>query len=92
MPKDNPQKIEDIESFSDALNAKVIEVYRGIDDFLAILEDEEAVANNNPNFSQIKHMDSRGLIVTAKGSEVDFVSRWYGPQTCLLYTSDAADE
>ena len=81
MPKDNPQKIEDIESFSDALNAKVLEVYRGIDDFVAILEDEEAVANNNPNFSQIKHMDSRGLIVTAKGSEVDFVSRWYGPQT-----------
>ena len=81
LPKDNPQKIEDIDNFSDALNAKVLEVYRGIDDFVAILEDEEAVANNNPNFSQIKHMDSRGLIVTAKGSEVDFVSRWYGPQT-----------
>ena len=81
LPKDNPQKIEDIDSFSDALNAKVLEVYRGIDDFVAILENEDAVANNNPNFSQIKHMDSRGLIVTAKGSEVDFVSRWYGPQT-----------
>ena len=26
-------------------------------------------------------MDSRGLIITAKGEEVDFVSRWYGPQT-----------
>ena len=81
LPKDNPQKIEDIDSFSDALNAKVLEVYRGIDDFVAVLEDEEAVENNNPDFSLIKHMDSRGLIVTAKGNEVDFVSRWYGPQT-----------
>jgi len=46
-----------------------------------VLEDEAAVASNNPDFSLIKHMDSRGLIVTAKGNEVDFVSRWYGPQT-----------
>ena len=81
LPKDEPIKVDDISAFTEALNAKVLEVYRGIDDFVAILEDEEAVANNNPNFSQIKHMDSRGLIVTAKGSEVDFVSRWYGPQT-----------
>ena len=81
LPKDEPMKVNDISAFTEALNAKVLEVYRGIDDFVAILEDEEAVANNNPNFSQIKHMDSRGLIVTAKGSEVDFVSRWYGPQT-----------
>ena len=81
LPKDEPMKVDDISAFTEALNAKVLEVYRGIDDFVAILENEEAVANNNPNFSQIKHMDSRGLIVTAKGSEVDFVSRWYGPQT-----------
>ena len=81
LPKDEPMKVDDTSAFTEALNAKVLEVYRGIDDFVAILEDEEAVANNNPNFSQIKHMDSRGLIVTAKGSEVDFVSRWYGPQT-----------
>ena len=81
LPKDEPMKVNDISAFTEALNAKVLEVYRGIDDFVAILENEEAVANNNPNFSQIKHMDSRGLIVTAKGSEVDFVSRWYGPQT-----------
>ena len=81
LPKDEPMKVDDISAFAEALNAKVLEVYRGIDDFVAVLEDEAAVANNNPDFSLIKHMDSRGLIVTAKGNEVDFVSRWYGPQT-----------
>ena len=81
LPKDEPIKVDDMSSFSKALNAKVLEVYRGIDDFVAVLEDEEAVKNNNPDFSLIKHMDSRGLIVTAKGNVVDFVSRWYGPQT-----------
>ena len=81
LPKDEPMKVDDISAFTEALNSKVLEVYRGIDDFVAVLEDEAAVANNNPDFSLIKHMDSRGLIITAKGNEVDFVSRWYGPQT-----------
>ena len=81
LPKDEPIKVDDVSIFTEALNAKVLEVYRGIDDFVAVLEDEEAVKNNNPDFSLIKHMDSRGLIVTAKGNVVDFVSRWYGPQT-----------
>ena len=63
------------------MNAEVLEVYKGIDEFMGVLEDEAAVANNNPNFNSIKSMDSRGLIITAKGEEVDFVSRWYGPQT-----------
>ena len=81
LPKDEPRKILDLNAFSQALNAQVLEVYKGIDDFMVVLEDEAAVANNEPNFNLIKAMDSRGLIITAKGKEVDFVSRWYGPQT-----------
>ena len=81
LPKDEPKKVENINAFTEALNTNVLEVYRGIDDFVAVLNDEEAIKNNNPDFSLIKLMDSRGLIVTAKGNEVDFVSRWYGPQT-----------
>ena len=81
LPKDEPKEILDSNTFSQALNAEVLEVYKGIDDFMVVLEDEAAVANNEPNFNLIKAMDSRGLIITAKGEEVDFVSRWYGPQT-----------
>ena len=81
LPKDEPKEILDLSTFSQALNTEVLEVYKGIDDFMVVLEDEAAVANNNPDFNLIKSMDSRGLIITAKGEEVDFVSRWYGPQT-----------
>ena len=81
LPMDEPKEILELNTFSEALNAKVLAVYKGIDDFMVVLEDEKAVANNNPNFNLIKSMDSRGLIITAKGEEVDFVSRWYGPQT-----------
>ena len=81
LPKDEPKEILDSNTFSQALNAEVLEVYKGIDDFMVVLEDEASVANNEPDFNLIKAMNSRGLIITAKGEEVDFVSRWYGPQT-----------
>ena len=81
LPKDEPKKIGELSTFSQALNSEALEVYKGIDDFMVVLKDEAAIENNNPNFSLIKSMDSRGLIITAKGEEVDFVSRWYGPQT-----------
>ena len=43
-----------------------------IDDYLAIVEDEEAVKNLIPDIDKIAKMPSRGLIVSAKGKEVDF--------------------
>jgi predicted PhzF superfamily epimerase YddE/YHI9 len=33
-----------------------------------------------PNLSVIERLNARGLIVTAKGEQVDFVSRFFGPQ------------
>ena len=67
LPKDEPKEIGELSTFSQALNSEALEVYKGIDDFMVVLEDEAAIANNNPNFSLIKSMDSRCLIITAKG-------------------------
>ena len=79
LPKDYPRKIDDIEKISDALNCQVIEVFRGIDDFLAIVKDESIVETMNPNLEIIAELDSRGLIVSAKGETTDFTSRVFGP-------------
>ena len=79
LPKDYPRKIYDIEKISDALNCQVIEVFRGIDDFLAIVKDESIVETMNPNIEKIAELDSRGLIVSAKGETTDFTSRVFGP-------------
>ena len=79
LPKDYPRKIDDIEKISDALNCQVIEVFRGIDDFLAIVKDESIVETINPNIEKIAELDSRGLIVSAKGETTDFTSRVFGP-------------
>ena len=79
LPKDYPRKIDDIEKISDALNCQVIEVFRGIDDFLAIVKDESIVETLDPNIEKIAELDSRGLIVSAKGETTDFTSRVFGP-------------
>ena len=79
LPKDYPRKIDDIEKVSDALNCQVIEVFRGIDDFLAIVKDESIVETIDPNIEKIAELDSRGLIVSAKGETTDFTSRVFCP-------------
>ena len=79
LPKDHPKEESNINIFIDALGCNVAESYRGIDDYLAILNDEEAVKNLNPDINKIAKMPSRGLIVSAKGDKVDFVSRVFGP-------------
>lgn len=47
-------------------------------DLIVEVEDEDAVRYNQPNFTLMKkHFDK--IIITAKGEQVDFVSRFYGP-------------
>jgi PhzF family phenazine biosynthesis protein len=40
----------------------------------------EDIININPDFTQLAKVDARGVIVSARGKEVDFVSRFFGPQ------------
>jgi len=79
LPKDQPERESNLDIFVDALGCNVKESYKGIDDYLAILEDEDTVKNLIPDIDKIAKMPSRGLIVSAKGKEVDFVSRVFGP-------------
>lgn len=81
LPKDSPKPFAEIDTFSNMLGCKALEVYRGIDDFMVIVESENDVKDMKPDFSEISKLNSRGLIVTAQGVDVDFVSRWFGPQT-----------
>lgn len=57
-----------------------IPIYTGVNtDLLVLLQDEESVHNLKPNFSLLERMEVRGIIVTAPGSDCDFVSRFFAP-------------
>ncbi len=49
-------------------------------DYMAIFEDEDAVRAIAPDFAKLQALDLRGVIVTAPGTDVDFVSRFFAPK------------
>ena len=80
FPKDNIVK-DEIKDLDKIINQKILEVFRGRDDILVILNKEEDVANLNINFEMLKQLSTRGLIVSAEGKNCDFVSRSFFPAT-----------
>jgi PhzF family phenazine biosynthesis protein len=49
-------------------------------DYLAVFESEADVRAIVPNLSLLGELDLRGVIVTAAGEDVDFVSRFFAPK------------
>ena len=62
-----------------AINIEPIECLKG-DDYLFVLDNENDVINANPDLSLLKGLDLRGVILTAKSNQYDFVSRFFAPK------------
>lgn len=58
-----------------------IEILRGKTDFMAVLESEEQVRTLQPDIIVLSTLPARGVIITAPGDSVDFVSRFFAPQS-----------
>lgn len=68
------------EELSDALGLAPAEVHLSRD-VLAVYDSEASVRGLSPDQSKLKDLDEGlGVIVTAKGDEVDFVSRFFVPK------------
>ncbi len=80
FPADHIEEQKQKEEVNDALGVKVLELYKGRGDLMAVLENETTVRELQPDLKLVSRLDARGLIVTARGDEVDFVSRFFGPQ------------
>ncbi len=73
------------EVISKSLNIQPKEVYKSRD-YVLVYDSEEDIKQiqiNRQFFDQI-NLDPGGLIVTAKGSDCDFVSRFFTPQATIL--------
>ena len=49
-------------------------------DLMVVLENEAAVRAFAPDYPAIEHLDAFALIVTSRGEDVDFVSRFFAPR------------
>jgi PhzF family phenazine biosynthesis protein len=81
FPADIIQKIDWPEENNEGFNITPLEAYRGKTDFLLVFENENQIKNLKPNLAVIEQWKIRGAIVTAKGNNVDFVSRFFAPQS-----------
>lgn len=66
-------------SLINSLNVKPLEVLKG-DDYMVVVESQKIVEECMPDFNLMAKINTRGVIITARGDKVDFVSRWFGPQ------------
>jgi PhzF family phenazine biosynthesis protein len=58
------------------------EAYKGKTDYMLVFGSQADIANIQPNMPLLEKLtEARGVIVTAKGDTVDFVSRFFGPQS-----------
>lgn len=62
-----------------ALGCTPLEVLAA-DDWLALLDSEQRVRELQPDMGLLKKLERRGLMVTAAGSDCDFVSRFFAPK------------
>jgi len=71
--------IETPNGLAEALSEKQpLAVYRSRD-YLVVYETEEDIIEIEPDFFALSKMDTLGVIVTAPGKDVDFVSRFFEP-------------
>jgi len=79
FPADLSKPVVPVPAFAEALGISPIETVKGRTDYLLLFESEEIIRNMKPNFYILNQTDARGIIVTAKGNKVDFVSRFFAP-------------
>jgi predicted PhzF superfamily epimerase YddE/YHI9 len=80
-----PEFTEAPQIILDGINQKPVEVLKSRD-YVLVFESEEIIRKLEPNqiiLNQI-NLDPGGIIVTAPGREVDFVSRFFTPQASIF--------
>ncbi|MEZ0610957.1 PhzF family phenazine biosynthesis protein [Fibrella sp. WM1] len=60
---------------------KPLEIHKGKTDFMVVYAAQEDIESLTPDFRELSTVPARGVIVTAPGTDVDFVSRFFGPQS-----------
>lgn len=81
FPADVYQQISLSDEIRDAFNRMPLSAYKGKTDYLLVFDREDDIKNLAPRFDAIARLGGRGLIATAKGDTVDFVSRFFAPQS-----------
>ncbi len=79
FPTDQLEEVAIPNEIIEGLGKTPIALFKGKDDYLAIFENQQTIENLTPNFKVLGKLPARGVITSAKGDTVDFVSRCFFP-------------
>jgi PhzF family phenazine biosynthesis protein len=85
FPSRKPEPSEAPQVILDAIQHKPVEILKSRD-YVLVFEDEEVIRHLEPDQSILDqiNLDPGGVVVTAKGEDVDFVSRFFTPQASIF--------
>lgn len=84
FPVDEFQDIAIDEKLINCFDKKALEVYKGKTDYMFVFKKESDILDIQPQFDNISKLNARGVIITAKSENVDFVSRFFAPQSGII--------
>lgn len=81
FPVDDIQKCTLPKDLQNGFNITPSECYKGKTDYMLVYNSQDEIESLNPDLTKISKVKARGVIVTAPGNKVDFVSRFFAPQS-----------
>lgn len=82
FPVSSLEPLTDIpQAIIDGLHIEDVKVYKTAFDYMVVVPSQSVVESLQPDLNAIATLEARGVIVTAKGDEADFVSRCFFPQS-----------
>ena len=79
FPNQAPAPCQIPANLAKGLGKVPMECYRS-EDYVAVFETEQDIAEITPNYRLLEQLELRGIIVTAPSSEYDFVARFFVPK------------
>jgi PhzF family phenazine biosynthesis protein len=84
FPADPPLACPAPEGLLEGMGSQPIEIFKGKTDYMLVYSSAEEIERLKPNMLRISEVAARGIITTAPGIDVDFVSRFFAPQSGIF--------
>jgi PhzF family phenazine biosynthesis protein len=79
FPADIPCEVKPLTGLVEAVGKTPVRILQGKTDYVLIYKNQDDIDEINPDFNKMGKLPARGVIVSAPGNDVDFVSRFFGP-------------
>ena len=79
FPSDALEKVDPPRDILRAFNIEPNEIFKGRTDYMLVYNNQKEIEQMDPDMGILKKTEARGIIITAPGEKVDFVSRFFAP-------------